>query len=156
MPGVQVSRIEMKPPDGPRVTYGARYLRRYYRPAVDCAAELVDHAPGTWQGNPFWTCRGCGSAGRMLGIWWCHGCADRREHFEVQAQRYAKLSGEHGRDLAAYLARRRELVTERDDARRKAEAAATDHEAGQQQDEAADWREAAHLAHLALVDLRRS
>ena len=103
----------------------------------------------------------------------------RRAHFEAQAERYAKLSGEQGRDLAAYLARRRELVADRDQARAKAEAAAelaerrrreaallrreerwneaaaTDHEATEQRDEAADWREAAALAHLALVDLRR-
>ena len=27
----------------------------------------------------------------------------QRAHFEAQAERYVKLSGEHGRDLAAYL-----------------------------------------------------
>ena len=53
-------------------------MGRWFRPDSDYPAELVDRLPGQGIGNPYWRCRCCIGAARMLGIYWCKRCADAR------------------------------------------------------------------------------
>ena len=50
----------------------------WFRPAIDYPTELVDNLPGQGIGNPYWLCRCCRCAARLIGIYWCKWCADAR------------------------------------------------------------------------------
>ena len=53
-------------------------MGRWYYPQLDSDAELIDHRPGQVVDNPYWRCRCCRSAARMLRCLWCKWCADAR------------------------------------------------------------------------------
>ena len=57
---------------------GRQYMGRWFRPEIDYPTELVDHLPGQGIDNPYWRCRCCIGAARLLGIYWCGRCADAR------------------------------------------------------------------------------
>ena len=57
---------------------GPAYLGRWFRPAIDYPVELVDLLPGQAIDNPYWLCRCCRSAARLLGVYWCRWCCDAR------------------------------------------------------------------------------
>ena len=74
-------------------------MGRWFRAAADWPAELVDHAPGVGIGNPFWRCRGCGCAARLMGVYWCKRCADER----IEARRTAPAEVARGKAIAHRL-----------------------------------------------------
>ena len=57
---------------------GRQYMGAWFRPAIDYPTELVDNLPGQGIGNPYWLCRCCRCAARLIGIYWCKWCADAR------------------------------------------------------------------------------